>query len=574
MNNEITENSSIDQVQQWLLTYKNGYFQEYSSLFKKRDGEMMIAYIKQDFIDAGIPPLDAADLYNALHPKKRKREDGDEDIEITLDDQGKVLKKRILKKRRLEDEIKLRVTSQAIDETKGYCVVWEEVNFPPVDSEECWNNLRISFEENEWQYSKGEDYYHERIQFIIEKIVHHFKLKPKISSDLGYGGKKKKGLRVSDIELIFENSILLDVEVKKFWREKSESLPWDTLPTASKNNAALALVQLHDRAKIYLGENDQRISYGIITDSVKLYFLKIDCNGEGTVIYFSRKYDLGLGEDVLLPEDRPDGFKELCNLLHYLNFLPKGSALKGEVILNHQEKLKISGKNYILLAELGKTSKSVVYSGISEEGRTVCIKISIEKDALENEIKILEILKGTKGVPKILDYKIYSVNASALVTSVVGISIASLSRTIQDQDIEYIFIEVAKILSRVHDRKVVHCDVKPEHIIISPDGVFLIDYGSSYNIGEKWSHRATMLYASTHVLYGGTAEFQDDYISLFYSFYHTTSGNLPWENVKLNPKDLNMEYRWAQEEGHEMLKKEFDSFIEKANISNHLLIQN
>eukprot|EP01129_Flabellula_baltica_P007154 TRINITY_DN274_c0_g2_i2.p1 TRINITY_DN274_c0_g2~~TRINITY_DN274_c0_g2_i2.p1 ORF type:complete len:618 (-),score=118.92 TRINITY_DN274_c0_g2_i2:222-1814(-) len=525
-------------------------------MFKRRDGKKILAYSKQDFEHAySMPPPDAADLWNALHPPS---------LITLIDERGNTLKKR-----RLEDEVKLRVTSTAIAETKTYCVVWDELNFPMVDSEECWENLRAVYESQDWNHNQQEDKYHERFQFIILKIVKHFDIKSAIRSDLGHGGNKKKAIRVPDIELIFNNLLLLDVEVKKFWNEKSNLLPWDTLPTASKNNAALALVQLHDRAKVYLGENDQRVSYGIITDSVKLYFLKIDCNGEGTVIYFSRKYDLGIGEDVLLPEHRPDGFVELCNMLHFLNFLPKGSGLKSKDILNHQEKIKISGKYYILLSELGETSNSIVYSAISEEGRTVCVKFSYEKDALENEIKILNILKGTKGVPKILDCEIFSNNTSVLVTNVVGISIASLRGTIQYQENEYIFLEVAKILNRVHDRKVVHCDVKPEHIIISPDGVFLIDFGSSYNIGEEWSHRATMLYASTHVLYGGTAEFQDDYISLFYSFYHTTSGKLPWETVKLNPKDLNMEYRWAQEEGHEMLKKEFVSFIENANIKTN-----
>ena len=93
MDNEpgIDQHSTLDQVQGWLQTSKNGFFSEFADLFKRRDGEMMLAYSKQDFEHAyGMPRPDAADLWNALHPVTE---------EITLvDAERKVLKKRLLER--------------------------------------------------------------------------------------------------------------------------------------------------------------------------------------------------------------------------------------------------------------------------------------------------------------------------------------------------------------------------------------------------------------------------------------------------------------------------------------------
>eukprot|EP01129_Flabellula_baltica_P007155 TRINITY_DN274_c0_g2_i3.p1 TRINITY_DN274_c0_g2~~TRINITY_DN274_c0_g2_i3.p1 ORF type:complete len:692 (-),score=105.73 TRINITY_DN274_c0_g2_i3:12-1826(-) len=62
-------------------------------MFKKRNGEKMLAYSEDQLVKAyGMPPPDAADLWNALHPPSLITE---------IDERGKTLKKR-----RLEDVVK------------------------------------------------------------------------------------------------------------------------------------------------------------------------------------------------------------------------------------------------------------------------------------------------------------------------------------------------------------------------------------------------------------------------------------------------------------------------------------
>ena len=48
-----------------------------------------------------------------------------------------------------------------------------------------------------------------------------------------------------------------------------------------------------------------------------------------------------------------------------------------------------------------------------------------------------------------------------------------------------IFIQLSKIVQKLHKAKIIHCDIKPENIIYNNGKIFLIDFGSAVPEGEK-----------------------------------------------------------------------------------------
>lgn len=64
-----------------------------------------------------------------------------------------------------------------------------------------------------------------------------------------------------------------------------------------------------------------------------------------------------------------------------------------------------------------------------------------------------------------------------------GISINKLSG-LSDHDVAQIILKAAKILKSFHERGLIHCDIKPEHIFCHDGEVFLIDFGACRQIGQ------------------------------------------------------------------------------------------
>ena len=53
-----------------------------------------------------------------------------------------------------------------------------------------------------------------------------------------------------------------------------------------------------------------------------------------------------------------------------------------------------------------------------------------------------------------------------------------------DLQIVEIFRKTARILQQFHDAGIVHCDVKPEHILVWEEDVFLVDFGACHIDGR------------------------------------------------------------------------------------------
>jgi len=93
--------------------------------------------------------------------------------------------------------------------------------------------------------------------------------------------------------------------------------------------------------------------------------------------------------------------------------------------------------------------------------------------------------------------------------------------------------QIADALAALHARGLVHRDVTPANIILTPDGAKLIDFGISAVQGESeldddGNLRGTPAYAAPERLAEGAVEPAGDVYSLGVLLYRMLSGRLPW----------------------------------------------
>ena len=96
-------------------------------------------------------------------------------------------------------------------------------------------------------------------------------------------------------------------------------------------------------------------------------------------------------------------------------------------------------------------------------------------------------------------------------------------------------LQVAAALQYAHDQDVVHCDVKPENILIDQNGVAKIaDFGIADTLTRTLSPSeardilGTIAYLAPEVIQGAQADARSDVYSLGLTLYETVAGRLPF----------------------------------------------
>jgi len=93
--------------------------------------------------------------------------------------------------------------------------------------------------------------------------------------------------------------------------------------------------------------------------------------------------------------------------------------------------------------------------------------------------------------------------------------------------------QVAAALCAVHARGLVHRDVKPANVMLTPDGAKLVDFGISAVVGDSPDTvdrvMGTPAYLAPERLDGGPADAASDMYALGLLLYKTLVGRLPWD---------------------------------------------
>ena len=222
---------------------------------------------------------------------------------------------------------------------------------------------------------------------------------------------------------------------------------------------------------------------------------------------------------------------------------------------------------YICQCEVKQGAFGVVYQGFDlTEKRPIALKLEKDKkshttSSLTNEARILSKLKGLKGVPTLFwSGKKQGSDERALVMSYLGKDLQyhiTKQKSFSLKTVIMAGVQLIKVLQAVHERGVVHRDIKPDNILTAynedEDNIMktlkdkgdlgqlsLCDFGISKIYRENNKHIdykinkpfiGTIRFASEAAHKGYEISRKDDLESLGYVLVFLFKGKLPWQNI-------------------------------------------
>lgn len=202
----------------------------------------------------------------------------------------------------------------------------------------------------------------------------------------------------------------------------------------------------------------------------------------------------------------------------------------------------IIANKYRLIERLGNGGFGTIFKGENIRTKeTVAIKmetISSETKMLKREAQIYQYLGKAPGIPQVKWYGTVD-GYNYMVLPLFGDSLAS--KTFSLMEAFRVGHKMLKILQYIHEKGLIHRDIKPDNFVLSRDGSFLyiIDFGLCRKYIDN-EHRhikmrtqreliGTPNFVSMHVHNGIEPSRRDDLISVAYVILHLVNGGVPWQ---------------------------------------------
>ena len=204
----------------------------------------------------------------------------------------------------------------------------------------------------------------------------------------------------------------------------------------------------------------------------------------------------------------------------------------------------IIANKYEILSKIGEGSFGKVFKGkhiLTGEEFAIKIQHKDIEHVLKHEAKIYKYLHGINGVPLIRNYGTDS-GFNYLILDYINIS---LDKTIlTHENITKYFINAINIIENIHNKGVLHRDIKPDNFMLKENNgttkLYIIDFGlakiflsdDKKHIEERNDKKlvGTVKYASINLHNGIEASRRDDIESLCYTFISLYKKSLLWDD--------------------------------------------
>ena len=207
-----------------------------------------------------------------------------------------------------------------------------------------------------------------------------------------------------------------------------------------------------------------------------------------------------------------------------------------------EEKVVIDGR-YRLERLLGTGGMSEVWLAEDERlGRQVAVKIIRDSGedlggTIEREARLVARLQHPN-IVSVFDAGQQDGNPYLVAEYIEGSSLREVlqarGRLTEAEAVRY-GIQVARALQYAHSQGIVHCDVKPENILISSQGIAKVtDFGVADMVTRTVTPReardilGTIAYLAPEVIQGAPADARSDIYSLGLTIYELVAGRLPF----------------------------------------------
>lgn len=159
---------------------------------------------------------------------------------------------------------------------------------------------------------------------------------------------------------------------------------------------------------------------------------------------------------------------------------------------------------------------------------------SDNKENLKNEISKYQCIRDLDFIPKIVEIT----KNTIIYEYIEGKTLDKYKNFTVNESIN-ILIQLADILEKLHQKRIVHCDIKPNNIMITKTGkIMLLDFGNSRFINEK-THFGTIKYCSIPQLQQKNVNTTFDIYPLGIMMYELLTGKKAYGNM--NKKEIKEE---------------------------------
>nr|CAD7195172.1 unnamed protein product [Timema douglasi] len=245
--------------------------------------------------------------------------------------------------------------------------------------------------------------------------------------------------------------------------------------------------------------------------------------------------------------------------------MPVTSNTKGDTTGEPEERITDMSQLYQIFPDevLGSGQFGIVYGGVHRKsGRTVAIKVidklrfpTKQEAQLKNEVAILQNLShpGVVNLERMFETseRIFVV-MEKLKGDMLEMILSSERGRLSERITKFLITQILIALKHLHSKNIVHCDLKPENVLLSSDSDFpqvkLCDFGFARIIGEKSFRRSvvgTPAYLAPEVLRNKGYNRSLDMWSVGVIVYVSLSGTFPFnEDEDINEQIQNAAFMY------------------------------